>query len=62
MLENINKSVLNVGKYFQNLYLDYVNNFLTVECFANYYSFDVGTAKKYINIGKKIHNSMTKEV
>ena len=62
MLENINKSVLNVGKYFQNLYLDYANNFLTVECFANYHGFDVGTAIKYISIGKKIHNSMTKEV
>ena len=62
MLENINESVLNVGKYFQNLYLDYANNFLTVECFANYHGFDVDTATKYINIGKKIHNSMTKEV
>lgn len=62
MLYKINESVLNVGTYFQNLYLDYVNNFLTVECFANYHGFDVDTATKYINIGKKIHNTMTNGV
>ena len=58
MLENeLTQSVLNVGRYFQDLYLDYVNNFLTIECFANYHGFDTDTALKYINIGKKIHNT-----
>ena len=47
MLENeLTQSVLNVGKYFQDLYLDYVNNFLTIECFANYHGFDTDTALK----------------
>ena len=63
MLENeLTQSVLNVGKYFQDLYLDYVNNFLTIECFANYHGFDTDTALKYINIGKKIHNTKVKVI
>lgn len=35
------------------LYLDWVNNFLTVGRFASYYGLDVPTAKRVINIGRK---------
>lgn len=33
----------------RNLYLDWVNNFLTVEVFASYYGIDDGQARKFVN-------------
>lgn len=38
------------------LYLDWVNNFLTVEKFADYYMITVKRANKIINQGRKIAN------
>ena len=38
------------------LYLDYVNNFLTVERFAEYYNMSVDYANHVIEIGRKLNN------
>ena len=40
---------------FQEMYLDYVNNFLTVEKFAEYYRITNKQALYVITEGKKIH-------
>jgi hypothetical protein len=39
---------------FVTMYLDWVNNFLTDECFAEYYQISVADAKKIIDIGRSI--------
>jgi hypothetical protein len=38
------------------LYLDYFNNYLTVECFADHNGLEVRHAEKLINIGREINN------
>ena len=40
-----------------NMYLDYVNNFLTVEAFASYYGLLHWQANKVINLGRELLNS-----
>jgi hypothetical protein len=42
---------------YEKLYLDYFNNFLTVERFAEYYELDVITAQNVINEGRKINHA-----
>jgi hypothetical protein len=37
------------------MYLDYVNNFLTVERFANYYGLTIKGAKSVIENGRKLN-------
>jgi hypothetical protein len=39
-----------------NLYLDYVNNFLTTKKFADYYNLSESQALKIINQGRKLLN------
>ncbi len=39
------------------LYLSYVNDFLTVEVFAEYYNLSESTAIKTIEIGRKLNNN-----
>ena len=41
---------------FIKLYLEYVNNFLTIERFAEYYGFTVIEAEKIINKGRELLN------
>ena len=41
------------------MYLDWVNNFLTIECFAEYYEIEEDTARAIINEGREIHNNNT---
>lgn len=50
------EKVLNAGLYFEQLYLDWTNNYLTLEKFANDYKMTLEEAGKKINIGRKIHN------
>ena len=38
------------------LYLDYVNNFLTVSSFAEHYGFSIGFADSLIEEGRRIRN------
>lgn len=42
-------------KKLQKLFLDYFNNFLSVEGFASYYGFDLSKAQRVIDLGRKIH-------
>lgn len=39
------------------MYLDYVNNFLTVGAFADYYDLSINGASAIIESGKKIHEA-----
>jgi hypothetical protein len=36
------------------MYLDYANNFLTMEVFAEYYDMDMVEARRVIRIGKEM--------
>jgi hypothetical protein len=38
-------------------YLDYFNNFITVEVFARYYGLNVDFAERLINLGREINHS-----
>lgn len=38
----------------ETMYLDYVNNFLSIEAFAEYYFLDMNQANRVIEIGRKI--------
>jgi hypothetical protein len=40
------------------LFLDYLNNFLTVSAFADYYGFSIKKANKIIKTGRKEHNKL----
>lgn len=40
----------------EEMYLDYVNNFLTVERFAEYYGIRLGTAHMIIEVGRAWNN------
>ena len=44
----------------EKMYLDYVNNFLTVERFAEYYSISVKEANDIINLGRILNHSKYK--
>lgn len=39
-----------------DMYVDYFNNFLTVERFAEYYSLTIDSANNLIEIGRKLNN------
>ena len=41
--------------YFESLYLEYFNNFLSVEGFAEYFGFRTEQAQAIIDHGRKIH-------
>ena len=43
--------------YFESVYLDYFNNFLTVAYFAEYHGWSVAKANRWINIGRKINHA-----
>jgi len=43
----------------QAYYLDYLNNFLTVQYFADYYKFSTYTAQGLIDKGRAVHNQRT---
>lgn len=40
----------------ETLYLDYVNNFLSIAAFAEYYGLDMGQANRVITLGRKIND------
>lgn len=44
---------------FQNYYLDWLNDFLTLEGYARFYNITKEAAEKRINIGRKIHKQRT---
>ena len=44
----------------EELYIDYFNNFLTVERFAEYYEMELSEAQAVINEGRKINHARSK--
>ncbi len=40
------------------MYLDYVNNFITIERFADYYSLSLDKAYRVIRIGRELQRRM----
>lgn len=42
------------------MYLDYFNNFLTVERFADYYNLNVVQALRLLAIGRKLNDKWSK--
>jgi len=55
----IENAVEQAADYFQELYLDWLNNFVTVAGFARYYNITEPAAERKIQIGRKIHNQRT---
>jgi hypothetical protein len=49
------KKIIYLRDYLADLYLDWVNNFLTIEVFAEYYGLDEDDAKALLEIAKKSH-------
>lgn len=41
----------------EKMYLDYANNFLTIQAFAIHYGLEMRRAQKIILVGKLIHNN-----
>ena len=48
---------LTLAKSLNELYVEYCNNFLTVECFARYKGYRLDFAKQAINSGRKINHN-----
>ena len=47
---------MSVYEKLQNLYLDWLNNFLTRERFASWYDISEEQGNRIIEIGRKVHN------
>lgn len=45
------------NKYFESMYLDYFNNYLTVDKFADCYNITISKANQIINKGRQINHS-----
>jgi len=45
------------GVFLEDLFLDYFNNFLTVDRFAEYYGLDAKIANEVIYLGRMINNA-----
>ncbi len=58
--KQLEEAIERSATYFQERYLDFVNNFLTMDRYAEYYGISVSDAKKEIEIGNKIHKQRTK--
>lgn len=57
--QDIDNAIEGAGTYYQSLFLDYVNNFISVEGFARYHGFSIEEAEKVISTGRKIHKGRT---
>jgi hypothetical protein len=49
------KKIIYLRDYLADLYLEWVNNFLTIEIFSEYYGLDEDDAKALLEIAKKSH-------
>ena len=56
----INQAVINAGDHFQNLYLEFVNDYLTITNFALDKNMTEKQARKVIDLGRTIHAQRTK--
>jgi len=46
-----------LNKFYEEMYLSWFNDFLTIERFAEFYNITVSKANQIINIGRKINHS-----
>lgn len=51
----------NANEYLRNFYLDYVNNYLTMERFAEHNGLDIDQADVLLEIGKALHEQYVSE-
>lgn len=54
--KEIEKSVKTAGNQFVEYYLDWVNNWLTVDAYSEHHGLTESEALQRIRIGKTIHN------
>ena len=57
--KQLQKAVDNAGTFFQELYLEYLNDYLTITNFALDKGITEKQARQQIEIGRKIHNQRT---
>lgn len=57
--QQIEKAVDQAGDHFQALYLEWVNDYLTISVFALDKGITEKQARQQIEIGRKIHNQRT---
>lgn len=59
-IDNYNTAVTGdteASTFLEDLFLDYFNNFLTVDRFAEYYGLDVKIANEVIYLGRVVNNT-----
>jgi len=54
--KEINAAIESSSDFFQDRYLDYLNNFITAQGFADHYGISLKDAVMQITIGMKIHS------
>ena len=59
---NNGETILESDQEYREAFLDYYNNFLTVDRFAAYYGWSTQTAKQTIEEGRALHESNCKQV
>ncbi len=55
----LEQAVDTAGSYFQDLYLEWVNNYLTITEFALDKGITEKQARLHLKIGRKVHNKRT---
>ena len=50
------EKVINIRKNLIDVYLDWINNFITIPAFADYYGLSESEAKAIIDLGRKLHD------
>lgn len=50
---------MNIKNILQTLYLDYLNNFISVSGFAEHYGLTTEQAEQVLGLGRAIHNERT---
>ena len=58
-VKEIKTAVEEAADTFEGYYLDWVNDFLTIEGYAEYYGLELAKAKSRISTGRKIHAERT---
>lgn len=49
------EKIINIKEELIEVYLDWINNFITVPAFADYYGLSEADAKKVIELGRKLY-------
>lgn len=57
--KQLETAVDEAGDHFQSLYLEWVNDFITITEFAESHNLTEKQARQQIEIGRKIHNRRT---